>query len=221
MPRSGTTLVEQIISSHSAVSGAGELDYISKFGASMLGGSVKPSFDLMRNFRQKYLGELENLSNGNRFVTDKMPHNFRFISLICSALPQAKIIHVQRDAAATCWSNYKHYFSTKAHGYCYDLDDIVAYHGLYKDLMEYWRSYYNDKIYDLDYEALTKQQYRETKKMLQYLDLDWEDACMSPENNNRFVKTASQQQVRQKVFQNSSKAWKKYQPFLNGVFDQL
>ena len=110
MPRSGTSLVEQIISAHSRVTGAGELNNIEQFGFKLATEPTSISKGVLSKFRQKYLSELTKMSSGERFVTDKMPQNFRFIPLICAALPEAKIIHVQRNAAATCWSNYKHYF---------------------------------------------------------------------------------------------------------------
>ena len=150
-----------------------------------------------------------------------MPQNFRFIPLICAAFPEAKIIHVQRDSAATCWSNYKRYFVSKNIGYCYDLKDVVKYYKLYKDLMSLWQSEYSDRIYNLNYEDLTTDQDSQTRKLIKYLELNWEEACLSPHKNKRSVRTASQQQVRQKVYQGSSEAWRKYEPYLNGAFDSL
>ena len=150
-----------------------------------------------------------------------MPHNFLFIPLICAALPEAKIVHVQRNTAATCWSNYKQYFSSNGLGYCYDLKDVVAYYHLYTDLMKLWQSKYRDRIYNLNYEKLTSQQEIETRKLIEYIGLDWDEACLSPHKNTRSVRTASQQQVRQKVYQQSSETWRKYQPYLHGAFDRL
>ena len=135
------------------------------------------------------------------------------------ALPEAKVIHVKRDPAATCWSNFKHYFDVKGLGYSYDLKDTVNYFKIYQDLMEFWDQQYSDQIYHLDYDKL--EQEPETKKLIQHLGLDWEDNCLSPQENKRSVKTASQQQVRQKVYTGSSQAWRKYKPFLDGIFDQL
>ena len=142
MPRSGTTLVEQIISSHSGVTGAGELIHISQFGANLAINCASINPAAISEFRAKYLSELHKVSNGKLSVTDKMPQNFRFIPLICAALPEAKIIHVERNANATCWSNYKHYFGSKDLGYCFDLKDVVEYFKLYKDLMNIWQSQY-------------------------------------------------------------------------------
>lgn len=221
MPRSGTTLVEQIISSHSKVTGAGELKYVPLYGEDLARGSIEPNKENINEFREKYLSNLAKLANRKSLVTDKLPHNFRFIPLICSALPEAKIIHVQRDPKATCWSNYKHYFVSTGLGYCYNLTDVVDYYKLYNNLMEFWESQYDKRIYKLDYEKLTTDQDNEIRQLIKHLGIDWEDACLSPQDNNRSIKTASQQQVRQKIYQRSSEAWRKYEPFLGGAFDTL
>jgi hypothetical protein len=154
-------------------------------------------------------------------VTDKMPQNFLYIGLLLKALPEAKVIHVQRDPAATCWSNFKHYFDGKGLGYSYDLIDTVNYFKLYQDLMEFWDQQYSEHIYNLDYEKLTLEQEPETKKLIEHLELDWEDNCLSPQENKRSVRTASQQQVRQKVYSGSSQAWRKFEPYLKGVFHEF
>jgi tetratricopeptide (TPR) repeat protein len=221
MPRSGTTLVEQIISSHSELIGGGELRYVSQLGFKLSTDSMCINTPVMSEFRQKYLSELTKISSGKRFVTDKMPQNFLFIPLICATFPDAKIVHVKRDPAATCWSNFKQYFVTKNLGYCYNLQDVVEYYNLYKDLMMLWQSQYGDRIYHLNYENLTTDQEKETRELIKHLNLDWEKACLSPHQNKRSVRTASEQQVRQKVYQGSSDAWRKYEPFLNGAFDSL
>ena len=221
MPRSGTTLVEQIISNHSQVHGAGELPFLAKFGESLSLGNQIISSDNVLQIRNAFLHELEKFSKGSRFVTDKMPQNFLHIGLILKALPEAKVIHVKRDPAATCWSNFKHYFFAKGLGYSYDLQDTVKYFKLYQDLMDFWDLQYSDKIYHLDYDKLTLEQELETKKLIKYLELDWEDNCLLPHENKRIVRTASQQQVRQKVYSGSSQAWRKFEPYLNGVFDSL
>ena len=221
MPRSGTTLVEQIISSHSEITAAGELKDISYYGSLLAQGVTEATSQTILEFRQNYLSKLIKRSDGKRLVTDKLPHNFRYIALICSAFPEAKIIHVQRDPAATCWSNYKHYFPASGLGYCYDLDDVTSYYALYSDLMQFFQTCYGDRIYNLDYEKLTAGQNVESKNLIQHLGLEWENACLSPQENKRAVRTASQQQVRQKIYQGSSQQWRKYQPFLNGAFDCL
>jgi len=221
MPRSGTTLVEQIVSSHSEVTGAGELSYVSRFGDPIARGAIKPNTKMILDFRQRYIEALKKRSDGKFIVTDKMPQNFLYVGLIFSAFPNAKVIHVNRDPVATCWSNYKNYFIDKDLGYCYDLDDIVTYFGLYTDLMQFWLGHYGDRIYNLNYDNLTINQDDETRKLIEYLELEWENDCLSPQHNKRSVRTVSQQQVRQKVYQGSSQQWRKFEPYLNGAFDQL
>ena len=221
MPRSGTSLVEQIISSHSRVCGAGELKFVHSFGASIAIGSKPLTTDSLENFRKAYLNSLAKVSNGHQFVTDKMPHNFRYLGLLLKSFPDVKIIHVKRDAMATCWSNFKHYFSENGLGYCYDLNDTVEYFKLYSDLMTFWENLYPNRIYQLDYDKLTIEQEKETRKLIDYLGLDWESACLSPHKNERNVRTASNQQVRKKIYKGSSKGWHKFEPFLKNVFEDL
>ena len=221
MPRSGTTLVEQIVSAHSAVTGAGELEFVWKFGEDLATGKIRPDLNEVTRFRERYLGKLAMLAKGKPFITDKMPQNFRYIPLICTALPEAKVIHVQRKPEAVCWSNFKHYFATEGLGYSYSLSDTVSYYELYKNLMRLWYQSYDDRIYNIDYDKLTCDQELETRRLIEYLELNWDEACLAPHENRRSVKTASQQQVRQKVYKGSSRAWRKYEPFLVGKFDAL
>jgi tetratricopeptide (TPR) repeat protein len=221
MPRSGTTLVEQIISSHAQVTGAGELSFAHQFGASIARGLSAVNADALLNFRDIYLTKLQNISNGNLIITDKMPHNFRYLGLLAAAFPEAKIVHVTRNPAALCWANYKQYFVSKTLGYCYELDDVINYYELYRNLMEFWENLFGDRFYDVDYELLTVNQEEETRKLIHYLDLNWEEECLSPHQNKRSVSTASSMQVRKKVYQGSSQQWKKYKPFLNGALDYV
>ncbi len=221
MPRSGTTLVEQIVSSHPLVTGAGELPFVSQLGGLAAVGQSLADREALVTFRQQYLNALQKRSEGKVIVTDKMPHNFRFLGLIATALPEAKIIHVKRDPAAVCWANYTQYFANDSLGYCYNFDDIRHYHELYQDLMEHWHQALPNRIYDLDYEALTAHQEEETRKLIGHLGLEWNDACLSPQDNTRSVATASSAQVRQKVYQGSSEKWKRYRPYLNGALDHF
>ena len=220
MPRSGTTLVEQILSCHSDVQGGGELPFLRQHADGLHFGRHIISGEKLQGLRTSYLEDLAQRSASKGYVTDKLPHNFTRIALIRAALPEAKIIHVCRDPRATCWSNFKHYFPAEGLGYSYDLMDVVNYYELYWDLMEFWEQNYGDSLYHLDYEALTTHQEEETRNLLAYLDLAWDDACLSPHKNTRSIRTASQQQVRQKVYQGASREWKKFEPFLKGVFDR-
>ena len=237
MPRSGTTLVEQIISSHPEVMGEGELRQVKDFGDTMARGMSKVDNYTLLDFRKKYFENLRKLPNKKSVVTDKMPENFKYLGLICSVFPDAKIIHVKRNPAATCWGNYTKHYAVKqsnnltlanedptnqtANPFSYKLEDLVAYYELYQDLMKFWEEQCGLQIYNLNYEKLTENQEEETKKLIKYLELDWEEKCLAPQENKRIVSTSSSLQVRQKVYQGSSEKWKKFKPFLNGVFDQL
>ena len=221
MPRSGTTLVEQIISSHPLVTGAGELLFVSQFGSSIAVGQTVVDAEALTTFREEYLSSLKQRSEGNAIVTDKMPRNFRFLGVIAAALPEAKIIHVKRDPAAVCWANYTQYFTNDSLGYCYSLDDVLHYHHLYQDLMQYWHQLIPNRIYDLDYKLLTENQEEETRNLVGHLGLEWDDACLYPQDNKRAVATASNVQVRHKVYQGSSEKWKRYRPYLDGALDHF
>jgi len=204
MPRSGTTLVEQIISSHSQVTGAGELIFASLFGANIATGVNEVNYESLLDFRNKYLNKMKNFSKGNLIVTDKMPQNFNFIGLLAAAFPEAKIVHVKRDPAAVCWSNFTHYFPSDTMSYSYAIDDVIRYYALYQNLMDFWTNTLSDRIYQLNYEQLTVNQESETRQLIDHLRLDWDEQCLSPQNNARGVATASNVQVRKKVYKGSS-----------------
>jgi len=221
MPRSGTTLVEQIVSSHSKVTGAGELIFAAQFCADVATGVTEASNESFVEFRSKYLEGLKTVSDGNLNITDKTPQNFRYLGLLTAAFPEAKIIHVKRNPAAVCWANYKQYFASKNIGYCYEIDDVIKYYKLYENLMAFWANTLSERVYQLDYEQLTVNQESETRQLVDYLGLDWDEKCLSPQNNMRTVGTASNLQVRKKVYCGSSEQWKRYRPFLKGALDGL
>ena len=221
MPRSGTTLVEQIISSHPLVTGAGELPHVGLLGSDVATGASDVTPDSVLTFRTSYLDKLKDYSEGNWWVTDKMPHNFRYLGLLATAFPEAKFIHVKRRPEATCWGNFKTYFSDNGLGYAWAIDDIVAYYKLYQSLMEFWGNELNHQVYNLDYELLTDSQESETRKLIDFIGLDWDENCLYPEGNTRSISTASSVQVRKKVYTGSSDQWKTYEPFLDGAFEGL
>lgn len=222
LPRSGTTLIEQILSSHTKIYGAGELPFIGNFGHLIATNSHNSNLENLKNFKVNYTHRLREISNNYKYITDKMPNNFLYIGLINTVFPKSKIIHVFRNKAATCWSIYKHYFTSNNLGYCYDLKDIVDYYRLYEDLMKFWSKEINENIIlNLDYDRLTNNQHDEIKRLIKFLDLEWEDNCLKPELNKRIIDTASQLQIRKGIYQNSSSEWMKYKPFLNGILDDL
>ena len=226
MLRSGTTLVEQIISSHHAVYGADELSTISDLTSSILADpSTQDTNNLSEKYflsiRQKYLDSLSNLDINEDIITDKWPLNFQYIGFILKAFPEAKIIHLRRDARAVCWSIYKNYFSGKGNGWAYNLNDLANFYALYSELMIFWHELFPNQIYDINYEDLTNNQEKETKKLLKYCELEWDESCLNFHTNKRAVKTASASQVRKKMYQGSSDDWKKYESHIQPLIDGL
>ncbi len=201
--------------------GAGELIYVDQLGRNIATEKFPVNTKELIDFRKKYLEKLKKLSDGKLNVTDKMPLNFMYVGLIYSAFPNAKIIHIKRDFAATCWGCYKKNFHTKALGFSYNLFDLIKYYQLYEELMKFWENHFDRKIYNINYENLVTNQDEETRKLIKYLDLDWEEACLSPQNNKRNVSTASVIQIRKKIYQGSSEKWKKFEPFLNNIFEKI
>jgi hypothetical protein len=163
-------------------------------------------------YRGAYLEEIAGRASGKPYLTDKMPSNFKWIGFLLALVPGVKIVHVRRNPMATCWSMFKLQF--RAHGYSNDLRDLGEYYRLYEDLMAFWRQEFPGQIYDLDYELLTENQERETRNLLSYCGLDWEDRCLEFYNTRRAVRTMSDNQVRQRMYTGSSEAWLKYQDHL-------
>jgi tetratricopeptide (TPR) repeat protein len=222
MPRSGTSLVEQILSSHSEVYGAGELDAMRELVQLKTGLLSELSISELRKVRDSYLSVIDGFNGSScKYVTDKMPLNFRWIGYILTAIPEAKIIHVNRDPRAICWSNYKTFFPEKGMAFTSDQFDVANYFHLYSDLMEFWKEKFPGCIYDLNYEALTENQEIETKRLLEYLDLPWQDNVLEFHNNKRPVRTASSIQVRKKMYKGSSNEWRKYERWLQPMLTQL
>ena len=225
MPRSGTTLVEQIISSHHAVHGAGELTtlptLIAPIARDCLTQNTNLSDSNFLSIRQQYLNTLSSFDVPENVITDKLPLNFQYIGFILSAFPEAKIVHLKRDAKATCWSIYKNNFHQKGIGYGNNMDDLAGFYGLYIELMDFWHQLFPGKIYDICYEDLTTNQEEETRKLLEYCDLDWDENCLNFHKNKRAVRTASSLQVRRKMYQGSSEAWKKHEAYLQPLIKAL
>ena len=225
MPRSGTSLVEQIIASHQKVYGAGELHTLTEIINNLLKDNLTLSKDnlseVFLSIRERYLESLLKLNVSEKIITDKWPLNFQYIGFILNSFPNAKIIHLKRDSMAVCWSIYKHYFSDEGNGWAYNIDDITDFYELYLELMDYWHKLYPDQIYDMCYENLTTDQEKETRKLLKYCELDWDKNCLNFQKNNRVVLTASASQVRKKMYQGSSEDWRKYEAHLQELLKNV
>jgi len=226
MLRSGTSLVEQIISSHHEVYGAGELKNLSQIiipilREHLIDDKKKLSKKTFLSIRQKYLESLSRFNASENVITDKWPLNFRSIGFILSAIPEAKIVHLKRDARAVCWSIYKHYFSDTGNGWAYNFEDLSEFYKLYSELMRFWHEMFPGKVYDISYEDLTTNQEDETRKLLEYCELEWDKNCLDFHKNKRTVETASVLQVQQKMYQGSSEVWKEYEEYLQPMIKAL
>jgi tetratricopeptide (TPR) repeat protein len=215
MPRSGTTLVEQILSSHSSVFGAGELEYVTPGAMEFIdGGGSKRDGERLAALSNGYMQAIDRLDIPEPVIVDKMPLNFRWTGFILSAFPDATIIHTRRDPVAVCWSNFRIYFPAAGMNFTWDLKDLGEYYRLYEDLMAFWHERFPGRITDLDYDTLTENQETETRRLLSACGLEFEDACLRFHENKRAVNTASLDQVRQPIYRGSSQEWRKYEKHL-------
>jgi Tfp pilus assembly protein PilF len=230
MPRSGTTLTEQILASHPQVFGAGELSQLrmlvrrmsapvpfTRF-AEAVAGWERSEFDKLA---VDYLEFVRGLSQGEERVTDKMPHHFLLLGLIPLVFPHAKVIHCRRDPVDNCLSIYKQDFRT-THKYAYDLEELGGYYRLYEDLMQHWhRVLPHGFVFDLQYEEMVADQEGMTRKLLEFCELPWDDSCLSFHETERAVRTASLIQVRKKIYTDSVKLWKHYEQQLQPLIETL
>jgi len=220
MPRSGTSLIEQIVSNHSEVHGAGELDLLP---ISVKNSNWEHSNDFentIKKIRKEYLDKLSLISK-KKYITDKLPGNFKRIGFILSAFPECKIIHLERNPMAICWSNYKSNFNSTGMGFTLNQEHTAEYYILYKDLMKFWNERYSERIININYERLVENFEEEIKKLFLKLNLNWEKQLYDFHKNERPVETASFLQVRSKVYQKSSEQWKSYEKFLTPMTDIL
>ncbi len=220
MPRSGTSLIEQIVSNHSEVHGAGELDLLP---ISVQNSNWQNSFDLeqiSQKIRNEYLEKISSISN-KKYITDKLPGNFKRIGFIINAFPDSKIIHLQRNPMAICWSNYKSNFNSTGMAFTLDQEYTAEYYLLYKDLMKFWNEKYSEKIINVNYENLVENFEEEVQKLFVKLNLKWQKHLYDFHKNQRPVETASFMQVRSKIYKKSSEQWKNYKKYLKSMTDIL
>ena len=220
MPRSGTSLIEQIISNHSQVHGAGELDLLPISVKNSNWDNSNDNEKILQKIRNEYLEKISLISK-KKYITDKLPGNFKRIGFILSALPNSKIIHLQRNPMAVCWSNYKSNFNSIGMGFTLDQKYTAEYYLLYEDLMKFWNELYSEKIINVNYENLVENFEEEVKKLFDKLKLKWEKQLYDFHKNERPVETASLMQVRSKIYKKSSEQWKNYKKYLTSMTDIL
>jgi tetratricopeptide (TPR) repeat protein len=232
MPRSGTTLVEQVLASHPAVHGAGELDEMAKLAAALGDGAVSgypeavAGLDAgdLRRLGQSYVTAQRRLASESdpaaTRITDKMPGNFLFLGLIHLILPNARIVHCVRDPVDTCLSCYQQLFARRL-DFAYELADLGRYYRAYARLMEHWRAVLPGGFFDLRYEELVANPERVIGELLEYCDLPWADACLAPHEARRAVQTASSVQVRRPLYRNAVGRGRRYAPHLGPLLKAL
>lgn len=226
MPRSGTSLVEQILSCHGDVFAAGELrtisDEIKKLGSNLRYPQCVNEItqEMLKSAANNYISHIENIASGEIRVTDKMPHNFLYLGIISLMFPNAKIIHCMRDPRDICLSIYFQNFHS-SHSYATRLENIVQHYKDYETLMNFWKSVLDVKILNVQYENLVKNQEDVSKKIVEYIDLPWDEKCLDFYKQDRAVVTSSQNQVNKKMYTSSIEKWKNYNSFLSCTYERL
>jgi len=229
MHRSGTTLVEQILSSHPQVHGAGELGAIHAVEVSIAlqlkYANPYPEcmsiFDrtMAEEYSARYLQELALHCTTAKRITDKLPGNFLEIGLIKTLFPDARIIHCQRNPLDTCISLFFHYFQNHKHSF--ELTELGQYYLDYQRIMAHWQNLFPGEILNVQYEELVMDQERVSKQLIDYLGLEWDEKCLDFHTNERTVMTPSNIQVRQPIYKNSMNRWKPYEKHLQPLIEVL
>ena len=226
MPRSGTSLVEQIISSHSNVFGAGELNQLSKIINDNLIIDNIISKNEVNNLindnhfasklRNNYFNFLKRFDAKEKFITDKAPLNFRWVGLIKILFPKSKIIHCSRNPKDNCLSLYKNFFEGGL-DFSYNQKELGAYYKCYSDLMHFWDTHLLNFIHEVKYEKIIENPDKEIKKILKFCDLSWEENCLLFYKNKTPIKTMSTSQARQPIYKDSVNSFEKFAPFLEDL----
>ena len=230
MPRSGTSLAEQILASHPDVYGAGELwelemvlrrrprrnNAIVPYPQSMIATNAETLAQMAATYREA----LPKASRGHAFVTDKMPHNFEHLGAMTLLFPGARIIHCRRDPLDTMLSCYMQNFG-EANGFSHDLADCGFFYRQYAALMDHWRSVLEEPFFELQYETLVANHEPTVRALLDYCGLPWNDACLRFHENPRVVHTASYQQVREPLYTRSVGRWRHYAAYLTPLIWEL
>lgn len=230
LPRTGTTLTERIISSHSAVQTIGETELV-EFVLRKVSGVATPermNADIVRaaakvnihEIANEYLNLVEYALGDEPIFIDKLPHNFLYIGFIAKAYPDAKIVHLNRHPLDACFAMYKQVF-TWAFKFSYTLDNLAAFYIAYSRLMDHWRETLGERIVDVHYENLVRDQETETRILLDRLDLDFEEDCLHFEKNRAASATASSVQVREKAHTRSIDKWKRFARQLEPLAERL
>jgi len=224
IPRSGTTLVEQILASHPDVHGAGELSVLQRLTDSIgdyPAGAARLGPDDFARLGQEYLAQVAPKAEGRRHVVDKLPANFLHIGLIRLILPNARIVHCRRDPVDTCLSCYTKLFSAEQ-VFAYNLTELGRFHRSYQEQVAHWRKVVpSDRFIDVDYEAVVDDLEGQARRLVEFLGLPWNESCVRFHENKRVVRTASVNQVRQPIYKTSAGRWRKHAAQLGPLLEAL
>lgn len=231
MPRSGSTLVEQILASHSQVQGVGELPYIIMITKALLSSDgddirypeIVRQYDVtaLTGLGRSYLHHAStHLNAGKRHFTDKMPANFQHAGFIRLVLPQAKIIDVRREPMAACVANYRQLFA-RGKNQSYDLTELGEYYLGYVETMAHWDEVLPGQVLKVQYEDVVADLEKQVRRLLEFCGLPYERACLDFHENRRAVNTASAEQVRQPIYDSAVDFWKNYEPYLDELREVL
>jgi len=228
MPRSGTSLVEQILASHPRIFGAGERPDFPIFTSELERAHGKfpeivgrLSAGAYQDLGQAYLEKLRSEGEGADRIVDKMPSNFRLVGFIHMVFPNARIIHCRRDPVDTCLSCFSVLFSERQ-AFAYDLAELGRYYRRYDQLMAHWKSVLPQGVMlDVQYEDVVADFESQARRLVAHCGLEWDNACLSFHRTDRPVTTASAVQVRQPIYKTSVKRWEPYAPYLGPLFDAL
>lgn len=216
MPRSGTTLLEQVISNNSSVFGAGELDTIHEALNKVISEKNLDSKGIensLYKLRKTYLDRIKNITD-KMYVVDKLPLNFFWVGYIKKIFPNAKIIHIKRSPIPTCFSIYKNLFTEGSLEFAYDQDDIIEFYRLYMEFMNYWHSLNPDTYLEIDYDRFIVNAEVQSKRIFNHIGLEYTSNMVNIEENKRSVMTASDLQIRSGIYTGSSDDWMNYKIFL-------
>ncbi|HZC17773.1 MAG TPA: sulfotransferase [Caulobacteraceae bacterium] len=224
IPRSGTTLIEQILASHPEVRGAGELRRVQRLvdGLGDYPAAVRRLGPAeLKRMSEAYLASVEPLAGGRSHVVDKMPANFLHAGLIHLMLPNARIIHCRRDPVDTCLSCYTKLFGAEQ-AFAYDLTELGRFHRAYQGLMDHWRAVLpRDRFIEVAYEAVVADLESEARRLIGFLGLPWDESCLTFHATRRPVRTASVNQVRQPIYRTSTGRWKAHAAHLGPLLTAL
>ena len=224
LPRSGTTLVHQILASHSKVHGAGEVVIFDQFMykkildekfTSVFEKYISKNDHIIEKIVKNYFLNINFIKTNKNIILDKHPLNFQWLGFIKILFPNSKIIHCTRDLKDTALSIYKNAFHINSIMWSNNEDDLIKYISLYKDLMKFWEKKIPNTIFQLNYEKLINNQENETKKLIKFSELDWEEDCLKFEKKATPIKTVSIAQARQSIYKTSVKSYEKFSPYLD------